>query len=261
MDKGIIWDMSKGYPAHVMSWHEMNVPKLGNIRVWIHSKGESTKSEFSYGKDNRTRVTFTFGSIEIQIHGETFSQVSENEKQLRLELASCAPANTNGTVKSSNFRFIPVGQLEVDHMQCIKACYDNNKFEIGTGIRIVKSDKIPCMTFKGGRIQKSLAGSDNKRNVLNFRATKPYAVAIAKHYSDLSNIGNQKVIKQISVDTGLPSSNIYTALRVARSHGWLTSNGIGKAGGSLSSEGLEAFKNLDGQTILAGLLGNDGINN
>ena len=39
MDKGIIWDTSKGYPAHVLSWHEMNVPKLGNVRVWIHSKG------------------------------------------------------------------------------------------------------------------------------------------------------------------------------------------------------------------------------
>ena len=90
MDKGVIWDISKGYPAHVLSWHEMNVPKLGNVRVWIHSKGESTKSDFTYGKENRARVTFIFGSIEIQIQGESFSQVTENEKQLRLELARCA---------------------------------------------------------------------------------------------------------------------------------------------------------------------------
>ena len=108
MDKGIIWDNSKGYPAHVLSWHEMNVPKLGNIRVWIHSKGEAINSDFAYGKDNRARVAFAFGSIEIQIQGSSFAQVTENEKQLRLELAKCAPSNTKGSVKSSNFRFIPV---------------------------------------------------------------------------------------------------------------------------------------------------------
>jgi hypothetical protein len=254
MDKGIIWDNSKGYPANVLSWHEMSVPKLGNIRVWIHSKGESAKSDFTYGKDNRARVTFTFGSIEIQIQGETFSEVTENEKQLRLELAKCAPANTSGSVKSSNFRFIPVGQLEVDHMQCIKACYDKNKFEIPSGIRLVKSDKTPTLVFKGGVIQKDGSGSLFEKNVNRFRATQEFAIAIAKIYSDLSQIGTQKIIKQISVDTGLSSEKIYTSLRVARGQGWLTSNGVGKAGGTLSSEGVEAYKKLNGEKTIKGLL-------
>jgi hypothetical protein len=254
MDKGIIWDISKGYPAHVLSWHEMNIPKLGNIRVWIHSKGESTKSDFSYGKDNRARVTFTFGSIEIQIQGETFSQVTENEKQLRLELARCAPANTNRSVKSSNFRFIPVGQLEVDHMQCIKACYDKNKFIAPSGIRLVKSEKTPTLIFKGGIILKGGSSSDSAKNLAEFRSTKNFAIAIAKMYSDLSQIGTQKIIKQISIDTGLSSENIYTSLRVARGQGWLTSNGVGKAGGTLSSLGLEAFIQFDGEKTLKNLL-------
>ena len=254
MDKGIIWDISKGYPAHVLSWHEMNVPKLGNVRVWIHSKGESTKSDFTYGKENRARVTFIFGSIEIQIQGESFSQVTENEKQLRLELARCAPANTNGSVKSSNFRFIPVGQLEVDHMQCIKACYDKNKFVIPSGIRIVKSDKTPTLLFKDGIIQKEGSASLVEKNITTFRSTQNFAIAIAKLYSDLSQIGTQKIIKQISIDTGLTSENIYTSLRVARGQGWLTSNGVGKAGGSLSTTGLEAFKKFEGEKTLKSLL-------
>ena len=254
MDKGIIWDTSKGYPAHVLSWHEMSVPKLGNVRVWIHSKGESTKSDFTYGKDNRGRVTFSFGSIDIQIQGENFSPVSENEKQLRLELAKCAPTNTNGSVKSSNFRFIPVGQLEVDHMQCIKACYDKNKFAIPAGIRIVKSDRTPTLVFKDGVIQNEGSNSQIEKKSITFRSTQNFAIAIAKMYSDLSQIGTQKVIKQISVDTGLSSENIYTSLRVARGQGWLTSNGVGKAGGSLSQSGLEAFKKLEGEKTLKSIL-------
>lgn len=254
MDKGIIWDTSKGYPAHVLSWHEMNVPKLGNIRVWIHSKGDVTNGDFSYGKDNRARVGFSFGSIEIQIQGESFAPITETEKQLRLDLARCAPKNTQGSVKSSNFRFIPVGQLEVDHMQCIKACYDNNKFAVGTGIRIVKSDKTPTLIFKNGVIQKEKSGSIYEKNVMKFRSTQNYAIAIAKLYSDLSRIGTQKIIKQISVDTRLPSENIYTALRVARGQGWLTSNGVGKAGGTLSTSGVEAFEKLEGEKILKSLI-------
>lgn len=254
MDKGIIWDNSKGYPAHVLSWHEMSVPKLGNIRVWIHSKGEQSKSDFAYGKDNRARVAFSFGSIEIQIQGESFTAITENEKQLRLELAKCAPAKTEGSVKSSNFRFIPVGQLEVDHMQCIKACYDKNKFVSTSGIRIVKSDKTPTLLFKNGIIQKESNGSHIEKNLIKFRATQEFAIAIAKIYSDFSQIGTQKIIKQISIDTGLSSENIYTSLRVARGQGWLTSNGVGKAGGTLSHSGVEAFKKLDGEKTVKNLL-------
>lgn len=254
MDKGIIWDTSKGYPAHVLSWHEMNVPKLGNVRIWIHSKGETTKSDFTYGKDNRARVTFSFGSIDIQIQGENFSPVTENEKQLRLELAKCAPINTYGSIKSSNFRFIPVGQLEVDHMQCIKACYDKKKFAITTGVRIVKSDKTPTLVFKNGIIQQEGSISQLKKKSVTFRSTQNFAIAIAKIYSDLSQLGTQKIIKQISIDTGLSSENIYTSLRVARGQGWLTSNGVGKAGGSLSPAGLEAFKNLEGERTLKNIL-------
>lgn len=257
MDKGIIWDISKGYPAHVLSWHEMSVPKLGNIRVWIHSKGETNKSEFSYGKDNRARVNFTFGSIEIQIQGESFIPVTENEKHLRLELARCAPIKTKGSVKSSNFRFIPVGQLEVDHMQCIKVCYNKNKFSTPTGIRIVKSDKIPTLIFKNGIIQKEVPGSKLKKNISTYRSTQNFAIAIAKLYSDLSQIGTQKIIKQISSDTGLSSTNIYTSLRVARGQGWLTSIGVGRAGGSLSESGLEAFKKFDGEKTIRDLLNID----
>lgn len=254
MDKGIIWDISKGYPSHVLSWHEMSVPKLGNIRVWIHSKGLTSKSEFAYGKDNRARVIFSFGSIDIQIQGKEFAPVSEKEKQLRLELARCAPSNTVGSVKSSNFRLIPVGQLEVDHMQCIKVCYDKNKFDTTTGIWIVHSDKTPTLIFRNGIIQKDEVKMLAQRNLKSFRSTQNFAIAIAKLYSDLSQIGTQKIIKQISIETGLPSDRIYTSLRVARGQGWLTSNGVGKAGGSLSESGLEAFKKLEGERTLKELL-------
>ena len=254
MDKGIIWDISKGYPENVLSWHEIHIPKLGNIRVWIHSKGEVAKNDFSYGKDQRSRVIFAFGSIEIQMHGESFAPISEAEKQLRLELATLAPKKSKGSIKSSNFRLIPIGQLEVDHMQCIKACYDNNKFVATTGIRIVKSDKIPTLVFKNGVIRKNIDSISAKKVQKRFRSTKQYSIAIAKLYSDLSKIGTQKVIKQISIETGLPSEDIYTALRVARSQKWLTSEGVGKAGGALSSSGIEAFKEYAGEITLNELL-------
>lgn len=254
MNKGIIWDSTKGYPFHVLSWHEMNVPKLGNVRVWIHSKGEISRSDFAYGKDSRSRVTFTFGSLEIQIHGAEFSSISETEKQLRLELAACAPIKTIGSVKSSNFRFIPVGQLEIDHMQCIKACYDRNKFEIDTKIRLVKSDKTPTLVFKNGVINAMPQTKNNKSKERKFRATQENAIAIAKLYSDLTKIGTQKVIKQISIDTGLSSQSIYTALRIARGQKWLTSEGVGKTGGVLSDAGIKAFRESNGSETISRLL-------
>lgn len=259
MDKGIIWDITQGFPAHVVSWHEMQIPKLGNIRVWIHSKGEPNANEFTYGKDNRARVKFTFGSIEIQVHGDEFTEISEDEKQLRLKLASFSPVKTKGSVKSSNFRFIPVGQLEIDHMQCIKACYDKHKFDSPAGIRIVKSDKTPTLIFKNGAINTSEKAS-NFESQIEFRSTKGFAIAVAKLYSDLSQIGSQKIIKQISVDTGLSSENIYTSLRIARGHGWLTSNGVGKAGGTLSPTGIEMFKELGGEKTISNLLNMNGNN-
>jgi hypothetical protein len=139
-------------------------------------------------------------------------------------------------------------------MQCIKACYDKNKFAIPAGIRIVKSDKTPTLVFKDGVIQKEGSNSQFGKKSITFRSTQNFAIAIAKMYSDLSQIGTQKVIKQISVDTGLSSENIYTSLRVARGQGWLTSNGVGKAGGSLSQSGLEAFKKLEGEKTLKSIL-------
>lgn len=254
MDKGLIWDLSEGYPSHVISWHELALPKLGNVRVWIHSKGLLEKTGFKdKGTGSDSRVFFTFGSLEIQSQGATFSPVSEDEKNLRIGLARLAPLKSEGEMKSSLFRELPVGQLEVDHMRCIKACYDLEKFEIKGSVRIVKSDRTPSMVFKKGEFQ-SRSPYETAIDASLSRATHENAIALAKLYSDLSRIGVQKIIKQMSVDTGLPNSNIYTALRVARSKGWLSSEGVGKSGGKLTAEGNRVFEKLDGQQLLNSIL-------
>jgi hypothetical protein len=256
MDKGIIWDISKGYPSHVISWHEMTLPRLGNVRVWIHSRGQLSGQDFTYGKldSNASNVYFSFGSLEIQSQGETFTPVTEQEKSLRIQLANAAPVKSQGELKSSLFRELPVGQLEVDHMKCIKACYDQEKFDLINKVRLVSSDKTPTLTFKQGVFAaKSRYESDLNQELT--RATHDNAIALAKLYSDLSKIGVQKIIKQISVDTGLESKIIYTALRVARSKGWLSSEGVGKSGGFLTEEGVNVFKKLDGQKLLDSYFG------
>lgn len=251
MDKGVIWDISKGYPAHVISWHELTLPRLGNIRVWIHSKGLLSDSSFKYGdsKDLASNVYFTFGSLEIQSHGDVFIPVSEEEKQIRIKLANVAPSKSAGELKSSLFRELPVGQLEVDHMKCIKACYDQEKFEFKSKVRIVNSEKTPSMLFKRGEISAKSPYEGKVEDKLT-RATHDNAIALAKFYSDLSRIGVQKIIKQIAVDTGMDTQKIYTALRVARSKGWLSSEGVGKSGGTLTEEGLRVFEKLNGQELL-----------
>jgi hypothetical protein len=179
--------------------------------------------------------------------------VTEDEKSLRRALAKLAPSKSEGEMKSSLFRELPVGQLEVDHMRCIKACYDLEKFEIKGSVRIVKSDRTPSMVFKKGEFQ-SRSSYETKIDSNLSRATHENAIALAKLYSDLSRIGVQKIIKQISVDTGLPTVNIYTALRVARSKGWLSSEGVGKSGGKLTAEGNRVFEKLDGQQLLNSIL-------
>jgi hypothetical protein len=69
-------------------------------------------------------------------------------------------------------------------------------------------------------------------------------------YSEFYNAGTNNIVKKICIDLGVDSKNIYAALRVARSQGWLSASGKGKSGGTLTRDGEIAFKDLHGEMTL-----------
>lgn len=253
MDKGIIWSRSEGFARDLISWHDMHISGMGNVRIWIHSRGEIMQSDFKYSSDEMSeRAVYSFRSLEVQVQGKSFSAITETEKQARIELAKLSPKSTSGTLKASHFREIPIGQLEIDHMKCIKALNNERRATKKRGVVIVSSDKVPSILFKQGKIDESHFEKFIDSSLS--RGTTENAIAVAKLYSDYSRMGVSKIVKQISIDTGLPSSAIYTCIRVARGQGWLSSEGVGKSGGKLEPLGVEAFQKLNGEEKLRLLL-------
>ncbi|MFM7753181.1 MAG: hypothetical protein ACKO58_02120, partial [Cyanobium sp.] len=109
--------------------------------------------------------------------------------------------------------------------------------------------------FKDGK-----SGSPFERALhqhLEVTSTKVDSIVIAKIYSELSKAGNRNIVKQISIDLEVESQIIYAALRVARSQGWLSANGKGKSGGTLTEEGETFFIQSGGQIKLSSWISRD----
>lgn len=76
------------------------------------------------------------------------------------------------------------------------------------------------------------------------------SILIAKVYTDLARVSRAKIAQRTGDFLGVPVGTVHGALRVARRNGWLTSAGAGKAGGTLTAEGLLEFASADGPSRL-----------
>jgi len=250
MGKGIIWSTKGAKVSHAISWHDISIPKAGNIRLWLHSSGAESIGDFKddSGQQMLSRMFFTLISVDIQVQGKTFSKISNEEKQARLEVAAHATFGGATGLKASFFRDLPFAKLEVEHLKALRACQEKALKDFKKPLKLANNEVIPTINFED---KKNNSTYENEvREALDITSTKSDSIVIAKVYSELSKLGTSKIVKQICLDLNIDSSTVYAALRVARYQGWLTANGKGKTGGSLTPEGEKEFSARNGVATL-----------
>ena len=82
------------------------------------------------------------------------------------------------------------------------------------------------------------------------RAKSKDSILIAKVYSEQSESGNKRPAKRTAEMLQITTSLVYVAVRTARKHGWLSSEGTGNAGGTLTKSGADEFKRIKGEVRL-----------
>ena len=250
MDSGVFWELKANDVSHVISWHDVTIPELGNYRVWVHALGTELLKDFVNQAKNRVnvRMQFKVAGVEVQSIGISFPAVSNDEKIARLSVAALQKEAPAQAIKGSLFRGLPFSRIEDAHNKCMQACRAKIEDELSKPLRMAKSDAVPTVTLKAGRSASLFEKKFN--NILEIASTKADSIAIAKLYSEFYMAGTSNIVKKICIDLGVESKNVYAALRVARSQGWLSASGKGKSGGSLTKEGEKAFKELHGEMTL-----------
>jgi hypothetical protein len=90
---------------------------------------------------------------------------------------------------------------------------------------------------------------------LKFSSTQKDAIILAKLYAIRSQTGTTRVAKRICEELGIETAILYTAVRIARSKGWLTDGSKGKTGGKMTAEGDAFFLANDGPARLEKITG------
>lgn len=250
MDKGVIWKTEGRYIQHAISWHELNVSRIGNLRIWIHSRGNQQLREFVDNSGERVdgRTLFTIASVDIQLQGKKFLPVNNVEMKARIEVAQQAPESDSQSLSASFFRDLPFAKLQNDHMKCLSACQAKAISGFGKPLKLASSNIVPSLIFKNGKIDSIYETTMSKK--IEIASTKADSIVIAKIYSEMSKIGNSKIVMQICADFNIEKEIVYSALRVARSQGWLSANGKGKSGGTITAKGEKEFINSNGVSTL-----------
>jgi len=202
-----------GYLGHVITWHDLKIGDHGNFRIFVHSLSRS---------NNRR----DFISVELQRHGHMHMPLEQQEADARLRLAYASGAwPSERAINSSLFRELPSGQVLEDHVREIDG-YLKLLHQVSNNV--VSLSRGPAKP-KGERKEK-----------LHFSSSQKDAILLAKLYAIRSQSGTTRVAKRICDELGIETSVLYTAVRVARSKGWLSDGRKGKAGGTMTAEG-EAF--------------------
>ena len=239
MESGICWSTQTGYIAHAISWHDIQLPARGNLRIWMHSHGRPNPaiSTLKTSAVLGSETLFQLISLTIQSVGKNFPPVAKPEWEKFLELAMNSSVQDVKTLQGSLFRDFPFTQLEEDHQAAINACQAFLRREKNR--RLKQAGATPnFLQFPGGKIRP--VNAERKPNV-EIDSSQATAIMIAKLYSEHSKLGTAKLVKYIAHEIGVSSDKIYSALRVARAHGWLTSQGQGRNGGELTAKGEKEF--------------------
>ena len=247
-----------GIPVDVLTWHDFN-----NSRVWVHSRKI---------KDGHRPIGL---AIESMAPGSP--KPSEEESELRLQLAAQVKGKTSDSfLQASSLRGIPLGQILEFHSALLTKSKFSSDYEtlLKATMRATLTDVKPrtkSKVFDTDWQNKSLVIRTNKKGQKTIsienttgtdldeesstdnhelRAKSKDSILIAKVYSEQSESGNKRPAKRTAEMLQITTSLVYVAVRTARKHGWLSSEGTGNAGGTLTKSGADEFKRIKGEVRL-----------
>ena len=67
MDSGVFWELKANDVSHVISWHDVTIPELGNYRVWVHALGTELLKDFVSQTKNRVNVRMQFKVAGVEV--------------------------------------------------------------------------------------------------------------------------------------------------------------------------------------------------
>ncbi len=238
LNSGLVYlNGSSGIPKDVLTWH-----LSGNYRIWLHAR-------IFDGSGYRPV------SVEVEWVGNQFSEDSITEMDLRLRLELATSKRTAGSLpdfQSSLFREIPIGKIIEEHASIISSQKMNAWDEPRGRVNIVSH--FTSKVFSEKEINKLIVPSNHSSTL---RAKSTDAIVIAKVYAEQSESGHKRPAKKVAELLNLETSIVYVAVRIARKNGWLTSQGSGSSGGSLTDEGQRMFVAVNGKQLLKDYLRKD----
>lgn len=236
MSQGILHlGKASGGVRDFLTWHD-----IGDKRVWLHTrKGQGS---------SRILISFT-----LQQFDGNPPTISAEEKRTRLRLAATHEFQGNQELTATALRTISLGELSEIHAAAI--------FEVVSKAEKSKERKVSLATdFSSQPLSKtSTFRFDSVSEISQLGANSKDALLIAKVYSRISETGAKNAAKRCAQVLNVDSELIYVALRIARKHEWLTSQGSGKSGGQMTDKGEKEFRKSKGHERLARILSADWI--
>jgi hypothetical protein len=228
-DSGVLYKKAGAgrMPRDFITWQD-----LYEFRIWIHSR------ETSQG--------YKPVSLEVQLLGNHRSKkgVEPAEAQARANLASLVNVDTeNARIGHADLRGLPMGRLL--EMNSILVSSEQARALQGNErkLKLVEHEKEEFRKLYIPVPQKSASRGFNPE----IRASKEDSILIAFIYAQLSSTGNKRAARHTAEMLNIDPKFVYTAVRNARKKSWLTSEGLGSAGGELTNEGIEEFERSGGR--------------
>ena len=214
-------------PRDIVTWQE-----LDDFRIWIHSR--------------ETDQGYKPVSLEVQLLGKQRGTkgVDPSEAKARAALAALVPdGEGKGRIGHAFIRQLPIGQIMEKNSILLNSEQTRNAKAGERKLNLVNSDNDEIRKLHIPVSNRKPLGGFNKE----IRATNSDSLLIAFIYAQLSTTGNKRAARTAAEMLNIDSKFVYTAVRNARNKGWLTSEGLGSAGGEMTKIGLEAFEKGDGR--------------
>jgi len=171
--------------------------------------------------------------------------VDRSEANARAALAAIAPADLGRSrIGHSLIRQLSIGHIMEQNSILVSNEQTRNAKSSKATLKLVDSEKDEFRKLSIPVRKKKSSASFNSE----IRATNSDSLLIAFIYAQLSSTGNKRAARHAAEMLNIDPKFVYTAVRNARKKGWLTSEGLGSAGGEMTKEGLAAFEKGDSRS-------------
>lgn len=240
-DRGYVAITSEiGRRSDFVTWQSKN-----GFRFWIHSRW------IQDGEANQ----YYFISFEMEmLNSESGNAPTKQEIDTRAKLAAARKNPTDlQKLTAASFRGLPVGRLLSTHSLIIAELNFEDERKARKPLNLVKEYESNLLSNSEDL---EISRTFSYQDVENLGATRRDSILVAYLYSKFIESGSSKPASNIAKYLEIEVKRVYTAIRVARRNGWLTSNGPGISEGMLTHEGLMTLHELKNDDLIKKFIGN-----